>query len=396
MSFTLPANLYCPTASAPSLPWRSRIPSFFCAAAIPSNAPFKPIACDYPERSPQPVAAPLPRIAIGETDSAGAPEISGMSAVTPAVGSAPSRTDVEVPSSTAVAVGVGAIASAGVAVSAGASVSAGEGATVDSSPPASMPVADFPDIETQQVDTQQTNTSTSPAESRSTPIPPHLLSPVLPNRPSVPASVMGGSDAAADAVDESSLSLEETFSPQSTSITDDDELIREIEGGYLDGAGELASVTSFGDVESPPQEQATEDTPEPNSEAVFLDALESAPVVSMGEVVDENVLGFSSDASTSAGIVGDGGDASPSADAMTAVGDVDGDGDIYGDGTPSYRDEFRTRQPKRSGGSVGRFVGGFIIGFAIVAGSIALGVRLFKTVGPSDPAPASESTTEIE
>ncbi|MEL7476313.1 MAG: hypothetical protein AAGJ55_08780, partial [Cyanobacteria bacterium J06555_12] len=117
MSFTLPANLYCPTASAPSLPWRSRIPNFFCAAAIPSNAPFKPIACDYPERSPQPVAAPLPRIAIGETDSAGAPEISGMSVVTPAVGSASSGTDVEVLSSTAVA--VGAIASAGVAVSAG-------------------------------------------------------------------------------------------------------------------------------------------------------------------------------------------------------------------------------------------------------------------------------------
>ena len=216
---------------------------------------------------------------------------------------------------------------------------------------------------------------------------------------------MGGGDAAVDTEDESSFSLEETFSPQSTGITDDEEFVREIEGGYLDGAEELASATSFGDVEfgdveSPPQEQAREDTPEPNSEAVFLDALESAPVVSMGKVVDESVLGFSSDSktsiSTSAWIVGDGGDASPSADAMTAVGGVSGDGDIYGDGTQSYRDQFSTGQPKRSGGSVGRFVGGFIIGFAIVAGLIALGVRLFKTAGPSDPAPASESTTETE
>ena len=219
----------------------------------------------------------------------------------------------------------------------------------------------------------------------------------------MPESLIGeGASGQAITADESSGSAEDTFSVQSTGtlgdeIASDEDIALAIEGEYLDGAEELASVTSFGNVEPSPADPTPADPPEPDSEAVFLDALESAPVVvSMGEVVDQSVLAWSADAtSSSTGIVGDAEGPSLSADglSMGGVSPVAG-GDPEAGALPDWG--MVTGQPKRTGGAFGKFIGGFIIGFAIVALLIILGVRILRGTGPSDSTPPPESTTEPE
>ena len=384
MSFTLPANSHCPSSSAPSLPWRSRIPHFSSAAAVPGKAPFTLTACHYPTLRSEPLAARHMSAAIGEGEVVAGSPVLGDSAAASVVTSDLSSTDTKMASPATVAVGMGAAA-------AGAVVSAGGGAIADSPTSSKPPVSDIPNADTSTV-----KTPTGAKAPSSTPIPPHLLSPIPPSRPSVPESLIGERDSShATTGDESSDSVETPYSAPAigttgNDIAGDDDFALDIEGGYLDGAEELASVTSFGNVEPLPVDSDPADPPEPDSEAVFLDALESTPVVvSMGEVVDESVLAWSADAtSSSAGIVGDA--APPSLAGASAVAD----GDPEADALPDRG--MVAGQPKQAGGEFGKFIGGFIAGFAIVALLIFLGVRILRGTGPSDSTPPPESTTETE
>ncbi|MGK7912029.1 MAG: hypothetical protein AB4050_11205 [Synechococcus sp.] len=391
MSFTLPANSYCPTASTPSLPWRPKVPLFFSATPIPHKAPFNLSACHCPTRSPQPSQDSEP-----------------LAAVSPASDQIPVATHIAVspePSSiaepapqAAAAIGVGALAVAGAVVSTGA------GAIVDS-PVTSQPVgSNSPEIPPSETDVLTEVSEAEALEKESpvrtklsspTPIPPHLLSPIPPSRPSVPASFLNeGNIDGPDSARESSMSVEEPLSPPSTARTDEDEL-NDIEGDYLDGAEELASVTSFGDIEPAPEVRVTAKTSEPGRETAFLDALEYRPVVVMGEVVDESVLNLPANANTSAALWEEDVAPSTSADAMAlGKGPLTATTDSSASSVVPNPD--RLGEPNPPGNSLGKFLGGFLVCFAIVGALIFLGVRVLPSIGPNNSDPLPESTIETE
>ena len=352
----LSANSHCPKSSAPSLPWRPSIPNFFTNTPIPRNARFDPTASRFSLISFD-----------SNPESSNSPPISQVGVES---GPVPSTAVAGVSPTAAVAVGMG---TAGMGAAVVGATAIAKAASASSTASATTSAAS---------DTSSANVA--PPRPTPTPIPPHLLSPIPPSRPSVPAEFQANdspstADSGESPDNRATLSASNVFAEASPFAEDvlDEDLAAPIEGEYLDGEDALASATSFGQLEPTALKQSEMGEPLSDSDS------EPAAAISMGEVIDDSVLGFSPDSNTPEGLASQSSVTGAAQDSNASSLDL----------PTSEMSEGGT--PKRSGSWLG-FFSGFLIGFVIIAALIYIGVRVMQGAGSNDPVPATESTTDTE